>query len=420
MNDTTVTQPGTVALEPPSTVLNPEMVSQTSGGGLPSLSEPDKGNSIQSVLEGELSRLREEDAKSSKDETEKKAEKETAQGDEKKPEKAGKPDDKPAKVRGEDGKFAKAEKAEDADEAKAGKGAPEKVAAERSAPEDNRQSEGRKYAEPPARFLPEARTKWANVPHEVKAEFHRISQEMENEITQSKVARERYERIRQFDEIARQNGRTLHDSLSKVVQIEQHIARDPIGALDTILREIGPRKADGSPVSLYEVARVVVEQGPQANSHPVPQQATENPKVSALEQELNALKTHLATAQVTPMLEKFAAEHQDYHALEPHIEAILESGVIDKIYGNGLSPEQKLAEAYRMAGGSMSPSRSELESDPAHFDANPAPSRDGKPPVNAGTKSIKGAPSDGLDTVIAEQSQDLRDLLKKEFRKISA
>ncbi|URQ76172.1 MAG: hypothetical protein NBV76_05275 [Candidatus Ochrobactrum gambitense] len=429
MNDTTVTQPGTVALEPPSTVLNPETVSGISGGGQPSLSDPDKGNSIQSVLEGELSRLREEDAKAPKqDETSEKsdekpkAEKEARQDDDKKPEKAEKSDEKPAKTRSDDGKFAKAEKAEEADEAKAEKGAPEKAATERSAPDDNRQSEGRKFAEPPARFLPEARTKWANVPQEVKAEFHRVSQEMETELTQSKTARERYEPIRQFDEIARQNGRDLKDSLAKVIQIEQHIARDPIGAIETILREIGPRKQDGSPVSLYEVAQVVMQRGPQSSAQAMPRQMADDPKVSAIEQELNALKTQLATAKVTPIIEKFASEHSDYQALEPQIEAVLKSGVIDQIYGSGLSLDQKLAEAYRMAGGSMPPSRSGLESDPAHSAATPAPSQDDdkKPSIDAGTKSIKGAPSDGMDTVIEEQSQDLRDILKKEFRKMSA
>lgn len=293
---------------------------------------------------------------------------------------------KPEKARGDDGKFAKAEQEP---KAEADKGAAEKPATERAAPDDNRQSEGRKYAEPPARFLPEARTKWANVPNEVKAEFHRVSQEMEGEIEQSKVARERYETIRQFDEIARQNGRELKDSLAKVVQIEQHIARDPIGALDTILREIGPRKQDGTPVSLYEVAQVVLQQGPQAQRQMPQTQPVSDPQVSALAQELNALKSQMATAQVAPMLERFAAEHPDYHTLEAQIASVLKSGVVEQLYGNGLSPEQKLAEAYRMAGGSL-PSRSEPEPVQTHSEVAPARLVDPD-----GQKSIKGAPTAG-------------------------
>lgn len=295
--------------------------------------------------------------------------------------------EKADKTRDETGKFAKADKVE------ANKGASEKTAAERSAPEDNRQSEGRKYAEPPARFLPEARTKWANVPNEVKAEFHRVSQEFETEIEQSKAARERYEPIRQFDEMARQNGRELKDSLAKVVQIEQHIARDPIGALDTILREIGPRKADGSPVSLYEVAQVVVQQGPQAARQrvaPANQAQQMPPQVQELATKVQELEAQLKTAPIVPVIERFAAQHEDYQTLEPQIAAILKSGVIDQIYGTGLSPEQKLAEAYRMAGGS-SPSRSAPEPVQQHSEPKNEPSED------AGLKSIRGAPTGGAD-----------------------
>ncbi len=419
MESTTVNAPGTVALEPPSTVLNPETVSQ-SGGGAPNLTEPkDEGNkpqSIEDVLEAESKRLRDADAEAEKDAKAKaddatKQAKEKADAELKKGDAEKKADEKPAQPKDEKGRFAKAE------QPVAKQGEPEEAAAERSAPEA-RQSEGRKHAEPPARFLPEARTKWANVPNEVKAEVHRVAQEYEAEIQRHKVATERYESVRQYDEMARVNGRELKDSLAKVVQIEQHIARDPIGALDTILREIGPRKADGSPVSLYEVARVVVEQGPQAMQRaalPQTQQSPNDPKLSALENELNALKTQMATASLTPMLEKFASEHPDYHGLEERIVEVLTSGIIERLYGEGLSPEQKLREAYRMAGGSA-PSQSEPLAEAAH------PVTDTARPVNpdAGKKSVRGAPSNGADTTAEENETDIREMLRKEMRKLSA
>lgn len=422
MDTTTVEAPGTVALEPPSTVLNPETVKTTSGGGKTDVS--DKGNSIQDVLDAELTRLKDEDAKAeaeakekgqkATDEARAKAEEAKDADKGKEPEKAEKPEAKAEKVRAEDGKFAK--KQEDQPE-KAEKGAPEKAAAERSAPEDNRQSEGRKYAEPPARFLPEARTKWANVPNEVKAEFHRVSQEMETEIAQSKEARERYEPIRQFDEIARSNGRDLKDSLAKVTQIEQQLARNPIAGLDAILREIGPRKQDGSPVSLMDVVQHIA-QNPHAyhqattampTQQPAQQQA--NPEIEALKAEIQSMR---AEQTVVPLIREFSQSHSDFDALSPQIEQILSSGVIEKIYGNGLSPEQKLAEAYRMAGGVPS-SRSDPAPVSDHSVAEkPVPSND------AGTKSIRGAPDDGADTSVEEPETDLREMLRKQYRKITA
>jgi len=429
METQTVAQPGTVALEPPSTVLNPETVKTTSGGGKTEIS--DKGNSIQDVLGAELARLKDEEAKAeteAKEKGQKAADDAKAKADAAKDESKGeKPDDKskaeakPDKTRDESGKFAKAEKTEDQPE-KADKGAPEKAAAERSAPDD-RQSEGRKHAEPPARFLPEARTKWANVPNEVKAEFHRVSQEYETEIAKGKQASERYEPLRQFDEIAKSNGRELKDSLAKVMQVERALSQNPIAGLDMILREIGPRKADGSPLSLMEVAQHIV-QNPQAYQRaamqpaPQPVQQQVNPEIQALRAEIQSMR---AEQTVVPLIREFSQSHPDYHALEPQIAVILAAdektglSIIDRIYGTGLSPEQKLAEAYRMAGGTA-PSRSDpSQAAPANSEAETAR------PVNpdAGKKSVRGAPSDGADTAADEPETDLREMLRKEYRKIA-
>lgn len=422
MENTAAEQPGTTPLTPPSTVIDPGTTRTASGGGQPALREPAEKQSIESVLDAELSRLKDEDAKTEAKgqkaaDAKAKAEEAKAADKDKEPDKAEKPEAKELKAekaRDETGKFAKAEKNEDQPE-KADKGAPEKAAAERSAPEDNRQSEGRKYAEPPARFLPEARTKWANVPNEVKAEFHRVSQEMENEITQSKEARDRYESLRQFDEIAKSNGRDLKDSLAKVVQVEQQIARNPIAGLDAILREIGPRKQDGSPLTLMEVAQHIV-QNPQsyhqaATALPT-QQSTQqvNPEIEALKAEAQSLR---AEQTVVPIIREFSQSHPDFDALSPQIEQILTSGVIEKLYGNGLAPEQKLAEAYRMAGGE--PSRSDPAPVSDHSNAEKTvPSKD------AGTKSIRGAPGNGADTAVEEATSDLTELLRKEYRRMSA
>lgn len=412
MELTTAEQPGTVAVGQPSTVLNPGTDTGTSGGGKTEFREAEPAKSIESVLDAELASIKAE-AKAKADEAGKAADA-TAEKDAK-----AKPDlkaeektaEKPEKARSEDGKFTKA--TTDDDQAKqADKGAAEKPANGQEG-NDRRQSEGRQHQEPPARFLPEARTKWANVPNEVKAEFHRVSREMETELEQSKAVRDRYEPIRQFDDIARANGRELKETLEKVVRIEQHMARDPIGAIETILREIGPRRQDGSPVSLYEVAQVIVEQGPQAIRQSAPQvhQAQqESPQVKALATELQELKTQMATASVKPMIDQFASNHPDYYALEQQIADVLQSGIIEKIHGTGLSPEQKLTQAYRIAGGTP-PSQSAPEPAPAHSEAKPAPSN------NAGTRSIRGAPDDGHDPKVEEENQQLDDFLRKELRK---
>lgn len=326
------------------------------------------------------------------------------------------------KSRGEDGKFAKAKTEDDPAKVEADKSAAEKPATERAEQDEKRSSEGRKYAEPPARFLPEARTKWANVPNEVKAEFHRVSQEYEQREQQTRQSVERYESVRQFDEQARANGRELKDSLAKVVQIERALARSPIMGLEMILREIGPRKADGSPLSLHDIATHVARLTPQQfaqnmgqmNQQRAPQQQAD-PKVAALEQKLAAMEGRLAEQSATPIIERFAAEHPDYHSLEQQIATVLKSGIIEQVHGTGLTPEQRLAQAYRIAGG---------QGPTSHLDAvSQAPTQvspKDRPVDPAGQKSITGALNsrgDDPDDTDDAESDDIRTMLKKGMRR---
>lgn len=297
---------------------------------------------------------------------------------------------------------------------KAEKGAAEKPAAGQGG-DEARQSEGRKHSEPPSRFLPEARTKWANVPNEVKAEFHRVSQEYETEINESRAARERYDAIREYDEMARSNGGDLKQTLEKVTAIEAAIARNPIAGLEMILREVGPRKPDGSHMSLVEVARFVAAQSPEqmralmAQGQQAPQKRQIDPEVARLSNELSEVKSQMAAATLMPVIQDFASRHPDYHALEPQMAAILQSGVIDQVFGSGLTPAQRLTEAYRMAGGT--PSQSETA--PAHPDTSARPET-----LDAGTKSVRGAPNGGDDPVFDRPATSTRDLLRSEMRKL--
>lgn len=311
-----------------------------------------------------------------------------------------KAEEKPAKPRDETGKFAKAEKPAEQVEAKAERGAPEQAAAGRSAPEEPRQSEGRKYAEPPARFLPEARTKWANVPNEVKAEFHRVAEEYERELQEHKQFREE---LREYEELAKQHNVTIKDTMARYVAADRHLYQNFGQGVVHLMQMYGHNPAQGL-ASIMQALGVTPQQfaeyvsknpqaamAPQAARPVAPQpQQQAFPEVQQLKSEVEALKTQLMTASVTPIIERFASEHPDYHTLEPQIAAVLKSGVIDQIYGTGLSPEQKLAEAYRMAGGNLSPSRSEPEPVPQHSDAAPA-----RPVDPDGQKSIKGAPTAG-------------------------
>jgi hypothetical protein len=388
------------------------------GGGVPSLTEPADApkpdaqpETAGDTLKAELERIRGEEAKEVKAKGEDAAKDAKVKVEE--AEKAEK-DEKSAKPRAEDGKFAKAKTDGDEPdvEAKANKGEPEKAATERAETDKSRQSEGQKYHEPPARFLPKAKEVWANVPHAVKGEIARLTQEHEAEVTKYRQAGERYEPIRQFDDIARSNGRELKDSLTKLVEVEKDLARNPIAGLESVLREIGPRKADGSHLSLMDVLKYVSE-NPQAYQQAVSQPRQQqqerqpDPEVQALKQEVMSMRQQQT---VQSIITPFAEQNPRYHELEEDIAFFLTSG---KIPAN-LSPQERLEAAYDMAArinptSSVAPSQDRE----ALAVAKPVPSDD------AGAKSIRGAPN-GQDPDDGDDETDIRKLLKREARKLAS
>lgn len=412
MTEETMTAAPIQGLVPLSTTID-KGVPLGTGGGVPSLTEgkvdapkPDaKPDTAGETLKAELERIRGEEAK------EVKAKGEDAAKDAKtKVDDAEK--DKPAKSRADDGKFAKAKTEGDEPdvEAKADKGEPEKAATER-AETDKRQSEGRNH-EPPARFLPRAKEVWANVPHAVKGEIARMTQEHEVEVSKYREAGERYEPLRQFDDIAKSNGRQLKDSLAKVVEVEKALAQNPITGIESILYEIGPRKADGSHLSLMDVVQYIT-QNPQAYQQAVnqprqqPQQQQSDPEVQQLKQELLSMRQEQT---VQSIITPFAAANPRYHELEEDIAFFLNSGKIPA----SLTPQEKLEAAYDMA------ARINPTSSVAPSQAREAPAvAKNVPSDDAGAKSIRGAPN-GQDPDEGDDETDIRKLLKREARKLAS
>jgi hypothetical protein len=388
---------GTVPL---STSLDTTVIPGPAGNGTaPTAAKPE---SVGDTLRSELARTREEEAKAAKPEDDK------AKADDKgeKPEKEVEAKDgKEPKADEKTDKVAKPVKDEEPAE-KAEKGAAEKPATERSGAPEERQSEGRKHSEPPARFLPEARAKWANVPNEVKAEFHRVSQEHETEITQYRDSHENWQKLAKFDQMAKQHNTDVSGALERYTAVDGLLQSNWPEGVRQVLATVG--------ITPEQYAQHVMK-NPQAHAQQQvaqpPAQQQQSPEIASLKAQIEELRTERQAEKVTPLIQAFASGRDDFKALWPQMEKIILSKVIDQIYGDGLSPEQKLAEAYRMAGGS-SPSRSEPQAPVQHS----APAND-RPVDPAGQKSIRGAPNGGQEPDDDVPETDIKALLRKEMRK---
>jgi hypothetical protein len=390
-------------IEPSSTTLDPGAVTPTAaGGGSPNI--PNEAPSLRDSIEAAVKEVSQpeakegEAAKPDKDADHEKGEAKPKEGAEKP--QADKSEEKPkeqpkAPERAPDGKFSAKPEADGTEKGEGG-----------NQPTQVKQG----ISQAPSRFLPDAKEKWANTPRAVQRDVENLIREREADVDRYRETSERYERVRDFDELARSNGRELRDSLAQVHQFENMMRQNPVAALNMALMEVGPRKNDGQPYSLFEIAQAVVQQGPEAYQRMMTQSAPaeqrEDPRIAQLQQQLQQVKVQSLTEQV---IEPFKAEHPRYEELQDHIAMFLQSGIIPKT----LSLHDRLAAAYDMAE-RINPS-SHVASQ-ASNDPGPDPDTRRADADFSGSKSIKSAPGSVTPDEEPERGGSIREQLERAIR----
>lgn len=390
MNEVDTLEP----LEVKSTVLEETAPASPSGGGEPKLEkpEPEKPLSLRDVIADEAKKESTDDEKPEpKDDADDKAKDSKAEA------KKDEPDEKqPAK----DAKAAadpKAAAVKDEQQSKA----------DEQQEKPNEQGKGR--IDPPKNFLPDAKETWRNTPRAVQRDVENIVRQHETEVADLRKATERYESIREYDELASSNGRDLKDSLAKMSQIEDMLQTNPYAGLNAILQEIGPSRPDGTKPSLFEISQYIVQQGPEGwqkmVQQPQPQQQQENPEIAQLRATVAEMQQQsIESSVITP----FKTDNPRYDELKNDIAFFLKSGKIPA----DLSLPDRLAAAYDMAERINPPSHIEPTAD-ANLDEPSRVDQSG----SSGSKSIKSAPGSVITDHAPERGGSIRDLLSDEMKR---
>jgi len=178
------------------------------------------------------------------------------------------------------------------------------------------QQEKDRFRDVPNGFDKRFQGEWDATPHNIKAEIHRRTAELENGFHKYRKSAESYESVRKYDEIARSNGRDLRQGLETILQIEDTFRRDPIAGLDQTFRALNAKKADGSPVTLRDVASYVMSMTPdQLNAH---QQHSAMQYMQQRVQNLDSEVTNRVNQAMTHQTVKaFADKHEDFEAFGP-------------------------------------------------------------------------------------------------------
>lgn len=313
--------------------------------------------------------------------------KDEARADEKAEKPEGEEKPKAERTRDEGGKFA----------------APEK--------KDEQQREERTRVEAPQSFLPKAKDVWRNTPHAVQAEVARMEREHAEVREQTRATVERYETLRQYDDLARSNGLDLRESLERMGQIEDLLQSNPVAGLNAILMEVGPRKADGQPFSLMDLSRFIAQQDEQNYNRMVaqPQQPPkEDPRVAQLQQRLAQVeeqRTH------DTIIAPFAKANPRYAELEPVVAQFLQSGMVPE----NLSAAERLATAFDMAERVYPPSRDDRS------DQRQDPVQQRRADEGFSGSQIKSSPGSVTDEFEpeAKSGESIRDSLRAEARRLT-
>lgn len=258
--------------------------------------------------------------------------------------------------------------------------------------------------DPPARFTPDVKGKWAELPENVRGEVSRMERELTQGYEKHKVAAERDATLNEFHEMAKQSGKDLRSVVAEYVNTENILRKDVVGGLDAICQKLG--------VSLKDVAAHVM--GQPADQTASKQDATIRElrqQNTTLETRLNRLEGgfHQQREQSTlTEINKFAQEHPRFEELAEDI-AVLMRPVRDE-KGQIISPgrAKDLPEAYQLA--------ERLNPAPAKA-LDPVPAKDTVIDLSAqtekGQKSINGSPGSGSFPAATKPSNSIKEALRK-------
>lgn len=347
--------------------------------------------------EAEQKPTRRETARDALDRAEKKVEAEAKAKPEPKAEKAEpvkaeaeKPAEKDPVPRGEHGHFAKKDGEEPAKVAE-----PVKAEAKPTA-----------FKDAPARFSADAKTAWEQAPEPVRAEIHRAVKELEGGIEKHRQSAQQWEELKDFHELATKNGTTVKATLANYVGLIGQLRQQPLAALERIVNGSGLKRADGSPVTLRDIAGHILNQKPdEVASRQDGVIASLNQKIAQLEQKLGGVTQNIERQQTDAQrreVEAFAAQNPRFDELASDIEFLVSSG-----RAKTLSEAYELAERLNPAAAKASPSEP----------LTPAKTADPEEPqkLAKGSLSVTGAPSSGSSPVNRKPSPNARSAIDRAF-----
>lgn len=277
------------------------------------------------------------------------------------------------------------------EEAKEEKPAKEKVKEpEPKVEEKDPEADGEQEAEPkagqterrridaPDTFNEDEGRVWRNTPHQVKEAVERTVTQLRQETEAYKGAAQKYAEVHDYAQLFESNGRSMRDAVGEYVKLENLVRSHPLAGINAVLEMAGPRKADGQPMNIMEIAQAVSQMGPdgyqkvmsqgnqQLQAQQQQQQITQ--QQAQLQQENAQLRAQVVSSSI---IEPFKAANPLLNdpAVSDMVAKIVRSDMIDHTQ----PLQDRLDQAYRIAVQVVKPSAaSSQDPEPSR---SPAPDR---------------------------------------------
>lgn len=256
--------------------------------------------------------------------------------------------------------------------------------------------------EAPNRFSSDAKDAWMAAPLPVRAEVRRMEREFEAGIEKYRGDAEAFGEYRQFADMLAETGQTFDEVLSHYVGIENELARDPIGGLDVICRNLG--------TSLQDVAAQVLNEPPDDPAH------QEDPTIDELRSEIADLQSQLGgltstflgekSDQATQQIETFSKDNPRFDELSSDIAFFLTTN-----RASGLQEAYEMAERLNPAPAARVAAAGDADSAAAQTRSTPAEAAQ----TRKGQLSVTGAPGTGSNPASRQPPETARASIDNAF-----
>jgi hypothetical protein len=191
------------------------------------------------------------------------------------------------------------------------------------------------YREAPRRWDKRARAEWGAAPESVRANVHHMRKQFSEAYQRMNGDVQEFNKVRQYHQLAQQQGTTLDRALSNYVGIEDKLRNDPVAGLDVIVNNLNLRTPDGQRLGLRDIAWHVLNLAPEAHKntqmansltalgHQLAQMRQQQAAIARQQQQLHYERRFVATRQG---VDRFAETHPRLDELGDLIEKELRLG----------------------------------------------------------------------------------------------